>query len=106
MKYIATPGEFAGLMALSSEKIVVIDFTAVWCPPCKMIGPIFEAMAKDFPNAELVKIDVDDAQELSSQCGIRAMPTFQVYKDGAKVDEVTGASEQAVRAMIEKHYTA
>lgn len=65
-----------------------------------MIGPIFEAMASEFPDALFVKVDVDAASDIAQQCGIRAMPTFQFYKNGAKVNEFSGASEQKLRETV------
>ncbi|KAL7471698.1 hypothetical protein ACHAXS_011996 [Conticribra weissflogii] len=97
MKYISNMQEWTELMESSKEKLVVVDFTATWCPPCRMIGPIFEAMANEFPDALFVKVDVDAASDIAQQCGIRAMPTFQFYKNGAKVNEFSGASEQKLR---------
>merc|ERR1719197_334606 len=95
VKYIKTKDEFAALMA--EEKLVVIDFTATWCPPCRMIAPKFEAIANETPDAIFVKIDVDEASELAEECKISAMPTFQFYKGGAKVHEFSGASEAMIR---------
>ncbi len=78
----------------------VHSLTRLRCPPCRMIGPIFEAMANEFPDALFVKVDVDAASDIAQQCGIRAMPTFQFYKNGAKVDEFSGASEQKLRETV------
>jgi thioredoxin-like negative regulator of GroEL len=68
-----------------------------------MIGPIFEKMAEEFPDAVFVKVDVDQADDIAGQCGIRAMPTFQFYKGGQMVEEFSGASEQKLRATVMKH---
>ncbi|PWA28850.1 hypothetical protein CCH79_00012874, partial [Gambusia affinis] len=78
--------EFENILSQAGNKLVVVDFTATWCPPCQMIGPIFVKMAEDPANNNVIflKVDVDDASDVSQKCGIRAMPTFQFYKNGQK----------------------
>jgi len=60
-------------------------------------------MAEDFPNAIFVKVDVDDASDVAEACGISAMPTFQFYKNGVKVDEFSGADEAKLRSTVMKN---
>ncbi|KAL3939501.1 MAG: hypothetical protein SGBAC_005786 [Bacillariaceae sp.] len=103
VRMIADMDEWNALMEISKSKAVIVDFTATWCPPCKMIAPIFGAMADKTPEVEFVKVDVDEAQEVAAMCGISAMPTFQVYKGGAKVDEMRGADPKGLEAMVTKH---
>ena len=66
-------------------------------------GPIFEAMAGEFPGVDFFKVDVDEAEDVAAACGIQAMPTFQVFKDGAKVDEMKGADQAGLKALVTKH---
>jgi thioredoxin 1 len=73
------------------------------CGPCRFIAPVFEKMAADMPDVEFVKVDVDNAEEISGLCGIQAMPTFQVYKGGVKVDEMEGANEDGLAQLVAKH---
>jgi thioredoxin 1 len=73
------------------------------CGPCKMIGPIFVKMADEFPDCEFVKVDVDDAEDIAQACGIQAMPTFQLFKGGNKVDELQGADAAGLKAKVTKN---
>ena len=99
VKQLSTKAEFDE--ALKSEKLVVVDFTATWCPPCQMIGPKFVALAEELgDSADLVKVDVDENAETSEACGISCMPTFQFYKGGAKVHELQGADFEGLKAKI------
>ena len=103
VRFITTSDEWGALMEESKASLVVIDFTASWCGPCQFIAPHYEDMAKEMPNITFVKIDVDEAEDLAAQCGVQAMPTFQFYKGGQKVDEFRGADVKSLRAMVEKH---
>jgi len=66
-------------------------------------GPIFEGLANEYPGIEFLKVDVDDAEDVAATCGIQAMPTFILFKDGAKVDEMKGANQQGLVALLEKY---
>ena len=68
-----------------------------------LLGPIFEAMAGEFPGVDFFKVDVDDAEDVAAKCGIQAMPTFQVFKDGERVDEMRGADRVLLRNLVAKH---
>jgi thioredoxin len=90
--------------AKAEGKLVVIDFTASWCGPCQMIAPVYEAMSVTYSDDVLFyKVDVDETDDVASACGISAMPTFQFYKGGAKVDEMKGADQTKLKTLIEQH---
>lgn len=99
MKELKTLDEF---QAFIKEGKVAIDFTASWCPPCKMIGPKFEALQNEFPGIKFAKVDVDVNSDTASKVGIQAMPTFQFYNGGSKVDELVGASEEQLKQKLAK----
>uniref|UniRef100_A0A0D6R946 Thioredoxin n=1 Tax=Araucaria cunninghamii TaxID=56994 RepID=A0A0D6R946_ARACU len=88
----------------SSSKLVVVDFFATWCGPCKAIAPTVVKMSNDaeyVDKVDFVKIDVDEAPDVAQEEGIRAMPTFGIYKDGQKVGEVVGADPRALKQKID-----
>ena len=105
LKYLDTKEEWDACLADAerSGKAVIADFTAAWCGPCKQIGPKFDAIAAKTPGAVFVKVDVDKNEEVAAECGIESMPTFQVYRAGEKVDELSGANESGLRKLVSKH---
>eukprot|EP00536_Pseudo-nitzschia_multiseries_P015743 jgi/Psemu1/247091/estExt_Genewise1.C_9420020 len=103
VKYLKSMEDYEAMMQESKTKLVVIDFTATWCPPCRMIAPIFEQMAAETPDAAFYKVDVDDASDVAAVCNIEAMPTFQFYKDGEMVEVLTGANPAKLSELLQKH---
>ncbi|WIA21555.1 hypothetical protein OEZ85_000751 [Tetradesmus obliquus] len=87
---------------IKSGKTVIVDFSATWCGPCQMIGPIFVKLSEQYPIAVFLKVDVDQNAAVAQECGISAMPTFQVFQAGSKVDEMVGASKDKLAALVEK----
>ena len=90
---------------IQSNVPVFVDFWATWCPPCKRIAPFVEELATDFEGrAKVVKIDVDEAQDVASKFGITSIPTLMVFKGGKKVEEVVGAlAKDQMARLLEKH---
>ncbi|CAK7271571.1 hypothetical protein SEPCBS119000_004671 [Sporothrix epigloea] len=89
----------------SANSIVVTDFYADWCGPCKMIAPTFEALATKFakPNRiAFAKVDVDSHRDIAQQYGVRAMPTFVILRNGSVHETLQGANPPALTAAVEK----
>ncbi|WP_429970716.1 thioredoxin [Fructilactobacillus sp. Tb1] len=74
----------------TSKGLVVIDFWATWCGPCKMQGPVIEELAEEDKNIKFCKIEVDDNQKTASSLGIMSIPTLLIKKDGKIVDQIVG----------------
>jgi len=75
---------------LNSDKTVLIDFYADWCGPCKMFSPVVEAVATENEDIKVVKVNVDDAQDLAIQYQVMSIPTTVVIKEGKEVNRVVG----------------
>merc|ERR1711931_9578 len=95
--------DFAKQRDLAGGKLVVVDFFAVWCGPCKMIAPKLEEIDKEMADVVVIKVDVDECEDVAMEYQITAMPTFMFFKNSAKVDSMTGANEAKIREMIAKH---
>ncbi len=87
----------------SKKGLVVVDFYADWCGPCRMLGPILEKTTKEY-GFKLVKVNVDEESDLASEFGVMSIPNVVFFKDGKQVDGFTGAYPEAtVRQKLEKY---
>ena len=76
---------------VNSDKIVLVDFWATWCGPCRQFGPIFEEASEKYPDIVFGKIDTDDQQQLAMAAQITSIPTLMVFRDGIVVFRQSGA---------------
>lgn len=98
---IAKLDELKALTTKENSK-VVIDFTASWCGPCQQIAPQYEAWAKEYEGiVTLVKVDVDESEDLPQHYNVNCMPTFIFLHNDEKVDELTGANRDELKKKIE-----
>lgn len=80
---------------INSEKLVLLDFWASWCGPCRMVSPLVDEIAQENPQFLVGKVNVDEEPELAQKFGIMSIPTLVVMKGGKIVRQVTGARPKA-----------
>lgn len=86
-------------LVINSGKPAVVDFWAVWCGPCKMVAPVVEELSKDYEGRAVIgKLDVDGNPKVSTDFGIRNIPTLLFFKDGKVVDRHVGVAPKGVLA--------
>ena len=82
-------------LALKSDKLVMVDFWAEWCGPCRMVGPLVEELSKEYDGKAIVgKVNVDLHGGIAAQYGVRNIPTIVFLKNGELVDKVVGVNDR------------
>ena len=99
---IANAGELKTLLE-STGGLVVIDFFAEWCGPCKMIAPEFVKLANQETSVKFAKVDVDEAEDIAASYEIEAMPTFLFIKGGQVLEKFEGANINKISELVNKH---
>ncbi|XP_063234375.1 thioredoxin-2 [Bacillus rossius redtenbacheri] len=100
--HVRDAADFQAKLTEAGSSLVVVDFFATWCGPCKMIAPKIEEMTKQFPDVVFLKVDVDEIEELATEYDISAMPTFIFIKNKQKVESFSGANEKKLLEMIQQ----
>ncbi|MBI3133537.1 MAG: thioredoxin [Bacteroidetes bacterium] len=91
---------------IASEKLVLVDFFATWCGPCKMLAPILEEVSKKVGSkVKVVKIDVDKNQGVAAKLNVRGVPTLILYKNGTQVWRQSGVVPVDQLVKLVEHYT-
>lgn len=101
---IKDDGHFQAELVSAGPKLVVVDFTASWCGPCKRISPFFEELVAKYPKAVFLKVDVDECQETAASQGVSAMPTFIFFRNKTKIGRLQGADTAALEEKVKQHY--
>ncbi|XP_055833570.1 thioredoxin H-type 1-like [Solanum dulcamara] len=91
---------------VETQKLVVVDFTASWCGPCRFIAPILADIAKKMPHVIFLKVDVDELKTVAEEWNVEAMPTFVFIKEGKEVSRVVGANKDGLLHAIQEHGAA
>ena len=93
MKQIEDLDEFKKELKSAGDKLVVVDFFATWCGPCKQLTPKMDKFIHDFPNVVFMKVDVDEAEDIVEEYKnppVNALPTIKLFKRGKQVNALTG----------------
>jgi len=97
----STVSAFDNDLKEAGSNLVVIDFSATWCGPCKVIAPVFDQISDEFSQATFIKIDVDEVPEIAQRYQVLAMPTFVFLRDGEVVGRFSGASAPKLRETLQ-----
>lgn len=120
---VLQPNSTEEFKQIIKKGIVIVDFSATWCGPCrvcfsfnrisnlnnlinfifKIISPYFEELSKKYPSIKFIKVDVDELEDVSSEAGVSAMPSFYVYKEGKVVEQFVGANKEKLEALVKKY---
>ena len=87
-------------LAAAGDQLVVVDFFAEWCGPCKAIAPVLESLAKSARNVAFYKVEVDSSRELATAYEVKSMPTILFFRRAELVDTIVGADEVKLRSLV------
>lgn len=100
---VVTSSDFNS-QVLENNGVVLVDFYADWCGPCKMVAPVLEQLSEEIKEAEFVKINVDDAGEIANQYGVMSIPTLLVFKGGEVKETLVGFKpKEEIESKVKAH---
>ena len=103
MSKLINKEEFSNLVENANDSLVVVDFFASWCGPCRMISPILEEVCEE-NNVTMYKVDTDEEGELAQKNGVLALPTVILFKNGKEVDKFVGFKpKEEIEEIINKN---
>lgn len=96
--------DFDQKLEQAGDKLVVVDFYATWCGPCKQIEPFLKQQSEIFKDVVIfLKVDVDENEDIAGEYSISCMPTFLFIKKKEKIDEISGANQDKIKQLLEQH---
>lgn len=97
---IRDEAHFQSCLASAGAKLVVVDFTAKWCGPCRVIAPVFDSLSNKYPQAVFLKVDVDECDTVAAANSVSAMPTFIFFRARTRIARIQGADPRQLEAKI------
>ncbi|KAL3668028.1 hypothetical protein V7S43_006899 [Phytophthora oleae] len=104
VKILGSDEAYMQITTEGTGRKAIVYFTAKWCPPCKMIGPIYDELSAVYEDIDFAKLDVDELNDTTSKAGVRSMPTFFYFKDGKFQQSLSfsGADEELLRNNVKQ----
>lgn len=102
VQIITSTSEFDQVLSSSGDSLIVVDFFATWCGPCKMIAPLLDKFSNEYNQVKFLKVDVDQLGDIAQKYSISSMPTLVFIKNGQEVERVIGANPAAIKSTIAK----
>lgn len=103
MSVIELTNETFDSEVLKADRLVIVDFWATWCTPCRMLTPILEELAEEHPEIKVCKINVDEAQDIAERYGIMSLPILVFFENGEIMDESIGLiSKEQLLSLLPK----
>lgn len=103
MSVIELTNETFDSEVLEADRLVIVDFWATWCTPCRMLTPILEELAEEHPEIKVCKINVDEAQHIAERYGIMSLPILVFFENGEIMDESIGLiSKEQLLSLLPK----
>ena len=88
---------------ITSKGLVLVDFWAEWCGPCKMLAPVLDELSNEVEGVRFVKINTDENQETAQKLGITGIPTLILYKDGEAIERMHNTPKAQLNSILQKH---
>ena len=102
---IHSSNEFeAKLKAASSlSRLVIVYFTATWCGPCRLMGPVYKSLAEKHRNIVFLKVDIDELGNVAHRWNVNSVPTFSCVRNGREIDKVVGADKTGLESKLAQY---
>lgn len=101
MSIVELTGETFEAEVLKSDRLVIVDFWATWCTPCRMLTPILEEIAAERPDIKICKINMDDAQDIAEQYAVMSLPALLYFKNGELIEDSIGLiSKERILSLL------
>ncbi len=98
-------GEQFSKEVLESKKVVLVDFYASWCPPCKMLAPILDKISNSRADFDIIKVNIDENQDIAMEYKIEVVPTMVIFKDGIAIRKIVGLVQEKEIVELVSNYT-